>query len=247
MIYDLSLLEKLSEAYRPFPGRYPTRIRIETTGKVPLFYLGKPVPALKNLVRNTFFRKGGRSADLRISEFDQNGLLRTVRSPGAMQEAPFFNTVFPWPFFYRTEMSRSHQFFLMLDRTLCLYKGRKLYRNSFCTGEDYQPYFDLILSKAVRGVVTKTLIPTWVRDEIIQKIIKETDAWMGRIKEDADIIERKVLTAAFFQTRPPVPTYQGQNPRWAIDRAWPPPEPQYIYADTEGTRLEQAYIPTVAT
>ena len=76
-------LPGVSPAPRPFPGAYPTRMRIKTTrGNLNFEYVGKPVPSLKDLVGRRFLRVGGDVNNLIITEFDQNGIVRELRGGG---------------------------------------------------------------------------------------------------------------------------------------------------------------------
>ena len=137
--------DAFSPVFRPFPGAYPTRIRI-LTGKAGICYQGKPVPGLLSWFVTHHLRKG---ADLRfvtITEFDQNGVIRRV--VGASEaHTPFANAVFPMPEWWDF-ISRRARVLVMLDRERVEVDGKILYANPFFKGTKWEDTAKRMLKEA---------------------------------------------------------------------------------------------------
>ena len=125
-------LSGMSSAPRPFPGAYPTRMRIKTTrGKLNFEYVGKPVPSLKDLVGRRFFRVGGDVTNLVITEFDQNGVVRELQGGNLSRASTFADLYFPMPQLFWDYLSRMGQTLAMLDRESIVVDGIPVYTNRF--------------------------------------------------------------------------------------------------------------------
>ena len=125
-------LPGVSPAPRPFPGAYPTRMRIKTTrGNLNFEYVGKPVPSLKDLVGRRFLRVGGDVNNLIITEFDQNGVVRELRGGGLNQASTFADLYFPMPQLFWDYLGRVGRTLAMLDRESIVVDGIPAYTNRF--------------------------------------------------------------------------------------------------------------------
>lgn len=185
MTFDVEKISRTqSETFRPFPGKYPTRICVRALGIIPFNYTGKPIPTLKSLVKNQYFAKGGPIGSLEIIEFDQNGWVRKLQAPGRLIEAPFFNTIFPWPAFYKQNLGRCEHLFLMLDRFLVHGESGKnnCYNHSFYRDELCAPILNRWWTRVTKGILDPPRLPQRLKNDVEQLIMDLTAKWMPKAK-----------------------------------------------------------------
>ena len=137
--------DAFSPVFRPFPGAYPTRIRI-LTGKAGICYQGKPVPGLLSWFVTHHLRKGTDLRYVTITEFDQNGVIRRVVGTSEAH-TPFANAVFPMPEWWDF-ISRRARVLVMLDRERVEVDGKILYVNSFFKGTKWEDTAKRMLKEA---------------------------------------------------------------------------------------------------
>ena len=205
-----------SPAPRPFPGKYPTRIRVEARrGNVPLSYVGKPVTALRDFVGRHYFRKGGILDDLRITEFDQNGIVRRFDGGTLVRACTFADIYFPIPADLLSFLSNRGRLFMFLDRELVSVDERFIYCQTFWQGTAWSSTVKDMLRD-----VAHSRFRTWFP--------RETAV---RMADHVDILCRK---AWFLPVRSAVPALRLVTPRFRSRRHLetepqpPAPEPQLL-------------------
>jgi hypothetical protein len=179
------LYETQANVPRPFPGRYPTRIRVNSRdGAYPFTYEGKPVPQILGMVRNQFFRKGGISNNLSFVEFDQNGYIRWMPETGGWRVAPFADIYFPIPKFLLQFQGRTGKLFLMLCRKREEIKGRRLYVNNFIS--DSGAIEKSFMSMATRAAAGKEPSLGWSaasKHDFMDQLNEKLANWSRRYPE----------------------------------------------------------------
>lgn len=200
-------LPGVSPAPRPFPGAYPTRMRIKTTrGNLNFEYVGKPVPSLKDLVGRRFLRVGGDVNNLIITEFDQNGVVRELRGGGLSQASTFADLYFPMPQLFWDYLGRVGRTLAMLDRESIVVDGIPAYTNRFWKDTAWEEK----ARKMTRDAVHARLGRRWFTEDEYAEI--------------AEFIDRKCVGR---WTLPPVTPQPPPNRRQrrARERAVPTPFP----------------------
>lgn len=200
-------LPGVSPAPRPFPGAYPTRMRIKTIrGNLNFEYVGKPVPSLKDLVGRRFLRVGGDVNSLIITEFDQNGVVRELRGGGLNQASTFADLYFPMPQLFWDYLGRVGRTLAMLDRESIVVDGIPAYTNRFWKDTAWEEK----ARKMTRDAVHARLGRRWFTEDESAEI--------------AEFIDRKCVGR---WTLPPVTPQPPPNRRRrrARERAVPTPFP----------------------
>lgn len=200
-------LPGVSPAPRPFPGAYPTRMRIKATrGNLNFEYVGKPVSSLKDLVGRRFLRVGGDVNNLLITEFDQNGVVRELRGGGLNQASTFADLYFPMPQLFWDYLSREGRTLAMLDRESIVVDGIPAYTNRFWKDTAWEEK----ARKMTRDAVHARLGRRWFTEDEYAEI--------------AEFIDRKCVGR---WTLPPVTPQPPPNRRRrrARERAVPTPFP----------------------
>ena len=132
MAYDKFERLGVSPMPRPFPGKYPTRMQIKAIrGDIPFQYTGKPVSVLKMLVRKQFICCGGNCFNLRVTEFDQNGIIRRSNGGNLELSCTFADLYHPVPQALWENLGRATRLLMMLDRVLVKIDGISVYTNKF--------------------------------------------------------------------------------------------------------------------
>lgn len=143
----------VSEAPKPFPGQYPTRVNIK--GLIPggrFSYVGKPTEDLPGIIRKHFFLKGGRIQDLWSSEFDQNGYV-TVFSNRVIQRASFANLYRPFPPWVNDELSSVGRLaFCLVGKTIEI-EGRKMYAFTPAQAFPWRDRFERMMQECAKGKI----------------------------------------------------------------------------------------------
>ena len=113
----IKLSDEPSSVPRPFPGKYPTRVKI-TSRDGGFTYEGKPSPELLGYIRRKYLRNGGYYGDLSYKEYDQNGLLfhiPSTRDP-ILKLASFSKIYFPVFPVYFSYLSRGARWWVFLEK-----------------------------------------------------------------------------------------------------------------------------------
>ena len=145
MRYD-KFVEGTSHAPCPFPGKYPTRVSLQSTNdKVKFRYDGKLTPAILRTVRASYIRKGGDFRRLYLYEFDQNGQVNVVTGGNRTVAATFFPIYYPIPPLLHGLLGRQGQISLFLDRVIATVEGKQIYKNpTLMKGPWREEYADLL-------------------------------------------------------------------------------------------------------
>ncbi len=200
-------LPGVSPAPRPFPGAYPTRMRIKTTrGNLNFEYVGKPVPSLKDLVGRRFLRVGGDVNNLIITEFDQNGIVRELRGGGLNQASTFADLYFPMPQLLWDYLGRVGRTLAMLDRESIVVDGIPAYTNRFWKDTAWEEK----ARKMTRDAVHARLGRRWFTEDEYAEI--------------AEFIDRKCVGRWMLPPVTPQPP-PNRRQRRARERAVPTPFP----------------------
>lgn len=166
----------LSPTPKPFPGKHPTRILIQS--KAPDFrYEGKPVSSLLQLVREHYILKRGRVDHLVITEYDQNGSIRQTRGGAAFSASSFANIYFPMPAFYREFFGRAGHVYAMLDRELVDIQGRKVYRNKWWDKSVHSARFRQMMKDCAKDRVNLGWFDFETADECVRELSPLIEAW----------------------------------------------------------------------
>ena len=200
-------LPGVSPAPRPFPGAYPTRMRIKTTrGNLNFEYAGKPVPSLKDLVGRRFLRVGGDVNNLIITEFDQNGVVRELQGGGLKQASTFADLYFPLPQLLWGYLGRVGRTLAMLDRESIVVDGIPVYTNRFWKDTAWEEK----ARKMTRDAVHARLGRRWFTEDECTEI--------------AEFIDRKCVGRWTLPPGTPQPP-PNRRQRRARERAVPTPFP----------------------
>jgi hypothetical protein len=174
-----------SKTPRPFPGKYPTRVRISSELQEPWVYQGKPVPANADVVGRTARRLGWECLNynnLRYEEFDQNGwILRYGFSGSRPIFATYYNQYFPMMDYYLTNLPPARVLFLLLAREIYRTSSGKLFYGIPFFYED--PSLAKLLAKQavlhVSGKVNRNILGTTEHRRMLQVIETKFSMWSG--------------------------------------------------------------------
>ena len=223
------LLADNSPTQRPFPGQYPTRVWISSTDAVKFEYLGKPVPSLLHLVRRRFILKGGRLQRLMFQEFDQNGIVASVRGGRFDYISTFYNTYLPFQCNLRENLFDYGVYYYLLNREVKVVEGKRIYWPRVFEGHAYEDYAKLMLSDCARGRVGKQWFGTATTGKILTDIGTVSLRWAKtqELKKKPPVPEPN--TRPLFQRRPkPALEVDEAPPNWPMIPTVPEHAPMYI-------------------
>jgi hypothetical protein len=174
----LPLVNK-SIAPRPFPGLYPTRIRITTLreSETDFSYTGKITPGLYSLVNRHYILRGGLLQNLKLIEFDQNGIIRTLVGCHLSVEATFANCYFPVLSGLWSGLTRSGRLFLFLNRICTKIGGHSVYVNPFWDDTEWSHRMDLFVKHCAGAKFNRRMftrieeddVATWVNRKAVSR------------------------------------------------------------------------------
>lgn len=196
MWVDINKIWEDSSVYRPFPGKYPTKIVVRISdarfGKK-LDYSGKLSPEVSSNLSNNYFRKGGVVSKMDVAEFDQNGMIRQFPMGGRLRSVPFVNCVFPIPGFLDEFLSRAEKFYVLLNRRLVTAEGKRLYRISGFETGDLATCFTRMERDCARGIFGKRWFTTEQKNLIGRQIQAQTNVWVRRVAGVPTEVEERPL------------------------------------------------------
>lgn len=225
-----------SQAPRPFPGKYPTRVRVFAAGgRVPFEYVGKPSPELLALIRSSFLAKQGNTNHLNITEFDQNGMVCAMNGGNYTLRAGFADMYFVlcpiWG-----NLGRNARIYQLLDRVPATVAGRKLCHQQVWKGTDLDAPYMRMVEDCARGRVTRAWFSEAEITRMADRVYEESLKWLA-----VPAPVRRTQAPAVEQPTPPAFT---QETREAIDRAMrairlPDPPPQFPENEPQPPTVEE--------
>lgn len=212
------LFNTISKAPRPFPGVYPTRVRINADGPIKFSYVGKPTPGLFRYFLREFAVKEGNVANVSFSEIDQNGYIRVQRWGDPISEVNFSNLYYPlFPLWKETGVWTT--LFLLLSRAPIKVGDRRGYR---CTLFDGFP-LTAKLEKMTRDCISGRVNKLWFDGEelndlgIEAKQIQNTffDSTLGVVRKQRQ--QKARAAVANLHRQRTVPAIVAPVPAIAVD------------------------------
>lgn len=228
-----SIKNGLSQAPRPFPGKYPTRISIQSL-RGPVFnYTGKLVPAVNDAVRKLYFAKGGHPAYLSYKEFDQNGLIMELQRGALNNYVGFAEWYIPYCRNVFSYFECGTSLYYMLNRTPFDCDGRKTTSIALLKDTEYGEAEQRMVLDCAKARVARDWFPGQTYKLVARILNDQALDWMS-VRKAA--VEKKKPTAFAEAVR--ALKKQAAQPRVAFKRPEPIPAPApdtFNAVEREGT------------